>query len=299
MRSPVAVTFTSRTRRVVIRSCHAIRRNLKVTAPLAVLLISACSPVTETPFSSQIVIQGFLYANEPFDSVVLRQTIPISGTTTNDRISGAAVILSNVDTNYVLHEDTVHSGRYISNGTIIIRPGMAYTLQVHAFGQVVTATTTVPLAIHLDSVKFQGRMLSLTAVDTVPYPVLVDSLYSPGVHLWWSPSPGAAGYGLEALSLDSLADTILDPLSNAVGDSGAMGRYHFFIISTDEQVVWPQFTRYGLNVIRALALDKNYEDFILGLYLSGSQFNNNTLDVSGGLGVFGSVARASKEVYLQ
>ncbi len=173
-------------------------------------------------------------------------------------------------------------------------------MQAKALGQIaVTASTTVPLAIHIDSAQLDGRMLSLTQTDTITYPTLVDSLQSQGIHIWWSASIGSAGYGLEALSLDTTADTILDAVSSELGDSAAMGRYRFFILSTNEQVVWPQFTRYGLNVVRALALDKNYEDFILALYLSGSQFNNSTLDVSGGLGVFGSAARASKMVYLR
>jgi hypothetical protein len=142
-------------------------------------------------------------------------------------------------------------------------------------------------------------MLSLTNTDTITYPTTIDSLQSPGIYLWWSPSPGCAGYGLEALSLDTNADTILDAVTTALGDSAMFGQYRFFILSTNEQVVWPQYTRYGLTVVRALALDKNYEDFVLALYISGSQFDNSTLDVSGGLGVFGSAARASKFVYLK
>ncbi len=268
--------------------------------PLFAALLASCSPVTETTFSPQIVVQGYLYANEALDSIVVRQTIPIASSTGNDRVSNANVTITIGDSVYQLHENS-HSvpGRYISNDSIVIQPGATYTLRVEALGQVATASTTVPQAILLDSVKLNNQMLSLTAVDSVTYPTLVDSLQNPGIHLWWSASPGSAGYGIEALSLDTNADTILDAVSSALGDSAAMGQYRFFILSTNEQVVWPQFTRYGLNVVRALALDKNYEDFILALNLSGSQFNNSTLDVTGGLGVFGSAARASKKVYLR
>ncbi len=260
----------------------------------------SCSSVTETTFTLQIVVQGFLYANEPLDSIVVRQTAPITRTSENDRVSGAVVSIASADSVYVLHEHAnAVPGRYTSDNPIVIQPGATYSLRVEALGQVATASTTVPQAIHLDSVTLLGQKLSLTNIDYVTYPTIVDSLQSPGIHLWWSSSSGSAGYGIEALSLDSTADTILDAVSSALGDSAAMGRYRFFIISTDEQVVWPQFTRYGLNAVRAIALDKNYEDFILALYLSGSQFNNSTLDVSGGLGVFGSGARASKTVFLR
>ncbi len=261
----------------------------------------SCTSVTESTFSPQIVIQGYLYANEPLDSIVIRESIPITGITGNDRVSNAIVTLSTGDSIYPLHNDSsfVPGARYRTDYPLVIQPGVTYSLRVEALGQVATATTTVPQLIHLDSVTLNGQRLSLTALDSVTYPKYVDSLGSPGIHLWWSPSLGSAGYGIEAVSLDTNADTILDAVSSAVGDSAAMGRYRFFILSTDEQVVWPQFTRYGLNAIRALALDKNYEDYVLGLYLSGSQFNNSTLDVKGGLGVFGSAARASKEVYLR
>jgi len=268
---------------------------------LLTLLLVSCNPVNDATYTPQIVVQGYLYANEPLDSIVVRQTIPIGSSTGNERIANANVTISTSDTTYTLHEDASfkQGGRYVSNGTITIQPGKTYSLQVEALSQVATASTTIPLAIQLDSAKLDGISLSLKNTDTITYPVLVDSLQSTGIHLWWSPSQNSAGYGLEALSLDPTADTILDPVTTSLGDSGAMGRYRFFITSTDEQIVWIQYTRYGLNEISALALDQNYEDYILGLYLSGSQFNNSTLHVTGGLGVFGSAARASKKVYLK
>jgi hypothetical protein len=269
--------------------------------PLVMLLLVSCNAVNDASYTLQIVVQGYLYANEPLDSIVVRRTIPIGSSTGSERINNAKVTLSTGDTIYTLHADTSFSpgGRFIGDGTIIIQAGKSYSLRVEALGEVATSSTTVPLAIHLDSATLEGQSLSLKNTDTISYPALVDSLSSPGIHLWWSASPGSAGYGLEVLSLDSTADTIIDAVSSSLGDSGAMGRYRFFIQSTDEQIVWVQYTRFGLNVIRALALDRNYEDYILGLYLSGSQFNNSTLHVTGGLGVFGSAARASKKVYLK
>jgi hypothetical protein len=264
------------------------------------LLLWSCTSVTETTFTPQIVVQGYLYANEPLDSIVILQTIPIGSSTGNDRITNATVTITSGDSVYPLHEHSVVApGTYTSDYPVTIQPGKTYSLRVEALGQVATASTTVPLAIHLDSAKLDGQMLSLINTDTITYPTTVDSLQSAGIYLWWSPSSGCAGYGLEALSLDTNADTILDAVTTALGDSAMFGQYSFFILSTNEQVVWPQFTRYGLNVVRALALDKNYEDFVLALYISGSQFDNSTLDVSGGLGVFGSAARASKMVYLR
>ena len=285
-------------------------RHLSFVILIFPLLLGGCSNVTESTFSPQIVVQGYLYANEALDSIVVRKTIPIGSSTGNDFVSGATVTISSGDSVYTLHERTAFEpGRYTSDHSVIIHPGTAYTLRVEALGQTATATTTVPQAIHLDSAELGGRKLSLTATDTITFPIIIDSLQSSGIHLWWSASPGSAGYGIEALCTDTSARTNpitgidsggrIQDLPATFSDSLAFGRYRFFILSTNEQIVWYQFLYYGPNVVRALALDKNYEDFILALYLSGSQFDNSTLDVSGGLGVFGSAARASKFVYLK
>ncbi|MDP4241902.1 MAG: DUF4249 family protein [Bacteroidota bacterium] len=264
------------------------------------LILSGCLSVTESTFTPQIVVQGFLYANEPVDSIVVRRTIAVRESSGDDRVSGARVTLANGDSTYPLIEAAgpVH-GRYISNVPIVIQPGKTYRLRVEALGQVATSETTVPDAIRLDSVTFRGQRLSLTDVDSIIYPgtVDIDSLTSPGIHLFWSASPNSAGYGTEALSLDT-SDRILGRAS-LNSDTLAQARYRFFILSTDEQVVWQQYMYFGPNVIRALALDRNFEEYVLGLYLARSQFNNNTLHITGGLGIFGSAARASKMVYLK
>ncbi len=289
------------------RACYPYALNSYFVNPAALvailLLWAGCTSVNESAYTPQLVVQGYLYANEPFDSIVVRRTIPIGSTGDNDRVSGALVVISSDAGGDTLREDVSSSraaGRYIAKDSIIIQPGKTYNLLVQVSGYpTVTSSTTVPFAIHLDSATYRGRRLSITAIDTVVYPVIVDSLQSPSVHLWWSSSSNAAGYALEALSLDPNADTIKDLITGQLQDTSANGRYHFFILSTNEEVLWPQFTRFGLNAVRALAIDRNFEDFILGLYLSGSQFNNNTLHVQGGLGIFGSAARTSKLVYLE
>ncbi len=262
-------------------------------------LFDGCLSVTESTFTPQIVIQGFLYANEPLDSIVVRRTIAIGESTGDDRVHNAIVTLSLDGTIDTLREAAAANGQYLANRTILIQPHKTYALRVSALGQVATAETTVPDSIHLDSVTFRGQKLSLTQMDSIIYPgtVNIDSLSSPGIHLYWSASPNSAGYGTEALSLDT-SDRIIGRAS-LTADTLALARYRFFILSTDEQVVWQQYMYFGPIVIRALALDRNFEDYILGVYLSGSQFNNSTLHVTGGLGVFGSAARASKRVYLK
>lgn len=260
-------------------------------AAIAIAILASCNPEVDATFHSQIVVQGFLYANEPLDSIVIRRTLPIDTKSPTDRVNGATVRISTDDTTIQLSGTT--SGCYVASSPFIIQPGKTYQLLVAWNGDTARATTTVPQAIHIDSAKLGDVPLA----DTIEFNTHLSASL---IHLWWSASPGSAGYGLEALSLDTArSDTIIFTGEATPADSIAWGRYRFFILSTEEQIVWQQFKYFGPNVLRALALDQNYQDFILGLFLSGSQYNNGTLHVSEGLGVFASAARASRFVYLK
>jgi hypothetical protein len=264
----------------------------------ASLGFASCEQTVDATFSPQLVIEGYLYANEPLDSIVVRRTIEITQGDSIAYVEGAIVTLSSPDKDYLLIERPNMPGRYHPQEPVMILPGVTYKLRVEGMGQVATSETTVPAPIHLDSAKIDQRPLSLNGLDTIDYPSSRDELSKPGVRLWWSKSATAKGYGMEAVTFDTTAEIIdFDPQDNNLPDSVSMGRYRFFILSQSEQIVWRQFRRYGENTVRALALDRNLQDFALGLYLTQSQFDNNTLHVNGGLGVFGSAARASMRVY--
>jgi hypothetical protein len=261
---------------------------------------SACEQTVDATFSPQLVIEGYLYANEPLDSIVVRRTIEITQGDSIAYVEGAIVTLTSPEKEYRLIEQRNAPGRYHPQEPVMILPGVTYKLRVEGMGQVATSETTVPEAIHLDSAKIDQRPLSITGLDTVDYPATRDELVKPGVRLWWSKSATASGYGMEAVTFDSTAEIIdFDPNDLNVPDSTSMGRYRFFILSQSEQIVWRQFRRYGENTVRALALDRNLQDFALGLFISQSQFDNNTLHIDGGLGVFGSAARASMRVFIR
>lgn len=285
------------------------------------LIAAGCTSTNDIAFTPQIVVQGFLYANEPLDSVVVRQTESVFDTSQNMGLSGATVTITSDGVTTTLHEASKR-GQYVPSAPLIPRSRKSYTLRVDWIGQTATSTTTVPDSIHLDSVGAFGRALSLLNSDTLLYPDpnSIDSLNQPGMHLYWSNSPSAEGFGLEALCTDTArrssytyqidpktGDTTVirydsgGPINSKVvfEDTTATGRYRFFIRSTNEFVSWLQFKYYGPNVVRALAIDKNFQDYVLSIYISRSQYNNNTLHVQGGLGVFGSAARASKKVFLK
>ncbi len=272
---------------------------------LSLIALGGCENLVQDTFTPQIVVQGYLYANEPLDSLVLRKTLALTSSSKDDFLEGANVTISDDSTTYHLVAfDTAHKGYYhVSPVTSFIPlPGHTYHLRVEALGVVATSETTIPLTFTIDSAKLGDRMLSLTGVDSIYYPGTVqnrDSLLTDGPHLWWHPSPGCASYGLQTLAQHSDADKTWGLKGADNPDSVAMGRYRFLVLSTNEQITWEQFKRFGPNELRVLAIDRNYQDLILSVFASGSQFNNNTLHVVNGLGVFASAARVKMRVYLR
>ena len=92
---------------------------------VAFFSLASCNPGIDSSFSPQIVIQGFLYADEPIDSVIIRQTIPITADNESDRVSGAKVSISVGDSTYQLIEGLMagYHGRYIPSRRIIVQAG--------------------------------------------------------------------------------------------------------------------------------------------------------------------------------
>src|SRR5689334_2410835 len=103
-------------------------------------LIAGCESGSDSEFKPQIVVQGFLYANEPLDSIVVRQTLPISANNEGDRLSNALVTISDGDSSYELIESKTSgvAGQYVSAQPLVIQPGKTYSLRVEALGQVTT-----------------------------------------------------------------------------------------------------------------------------------------------------------------
>lgn len=274
-----------------------------IIAIVLACILAGCETLVQNTFQPQIVVQAYLYANEPLDSLVLRKTVSLSSINENDYLGGATVTISDGSNTYsLISYDSAHPGRYRVEpiGSFVPLPGHTYNLRVAALGTVATAQTTIPDTLRIDSAKVFGRVLRLSG-DSLWYPGTpqnTDSLLLEGPHIWWSTSPKAASYAIETLALNSNADTTWPIKGETVQDSSAMGRYRFLILSTNEQIPWEQFRRFGPNVIRVLAIDKNYQDFILSVFASSSQFDNNTLHITNGLGVFGSAARGSMYVYL-
>ena len=129
---------------------------------LLLALLSACSGgVNVVPYQQQLVVEGHIEKGEPA-SVVLSYSIGLKESTDleslyNHIIKDANVILSDGETEEELYLRRNSFGlppfEYIST-SIVGEVGKTYYLTIEHKGKIITATTTIPKPVEIDSLWF-------------------------------------------------------------------------------------------------------------------------------------------------
>jgi hypothetical protein len=261
--------------------------------------INGCSePTYPSEYSNQIVVQGYLMANQPIDSIIVRRTARLEEYVSESSlaINGATVVIAGngiVDTLKAMPGNT---GFYTSmrNPQNIIKPKQTYTLFVRTLDdRTVTATTTVPDTFHIIGKKAFPRVLHYRkGPNDDP-----TKLYT----IDWTSSNTFSDYITSVTSLDSLADQIQRDFRNNEDTERKPERtsYGFnYIDITHAEIPWFTFNYFGQHMLAILAIDKNYYDFIRQRNGGGTDIREIRYNVTGGLGVFGSTAMDSLVVTL-
>src|SRR5205814_5717973 len=101
-----------------------------------------CELSEEAQYTSQLVIEGYIYANEPIDSIIVRRTAVI---TSDNRLrfeKNAIVTLSVDGGSYSFHarSEAWATGHYYAHDSIVALPGKTYNLRVEVGQDVATAS---------------------------------------------------------------------------------------------------------------------------------------------------------------
>src|SRR5438067_9717901 len=122
---------------------------------IGLMTLVGCEQSDEANYTSQLVIESYIYANEPIDSVIVRRTAVITSDT-KETIEPSADVLIEVDGvkhSFHTRQEEWAKGHYYPDDTLVVVPGKTYRIEVRSRGQIATSQTTVPLAISLDSAK--------------------------------------------------------------------------------------------------------------------------------------------------
>ena len=257
----------------------------------AAMAISGCSePSYPSEYSNQVVVQGYLMAYQPIDSIVVRRTGRIDEYITGSSLAirGARVIVSGNGIADTLKEMTGFPGYYTSVRTPqnIIQAKTTYTLYVRVpDGRIVTAQTTVPDTFHI--------------IDKDKFPRVIH--YRKGLYsIDWTSSNTYSDYITSVTSVDL---SVENPIPNNFGDNETKPNrtsYGFnYVEKTHAEIPWFTFNYYGETALSVVAVDENYYSFIRQLEGGSTDIREIKYNVNGGLGVFGSGALDSLHVVLQ
>ena len=273
------------------RRLHSIIAALLFAALLIAIAINGCSePSYPSEYSNQVVVQGYLMAYQPIDSIVVRRTGRIDEyiTSAGLAIKGATVIVSGNGIADTLKEMAGFPGYYTSVRTPrnIIQAKATYSLYVRVpDGRTVTAQTTVPDTFHI--------------IDKDRFPRVIhyrNGLYS----IDWTSSNTYSDYITSVTSVDL---SVQNPIPSNFGDNETKPNrtsYGFnYIEKTHAEIPWFTFNYYGETALSVIAVDENYYSFIRQLEGGGTDIKEIKYNVNGGLGVFGSGALDSLHVTLQ
>ena len=267
-------------------------RVLVMAASLSVMLLVGCQSNAPVAYVPQVVVQGYLYANHPIDSIIVSQSQPVNVYYNVDSvgISGAQVSIMVDGTTYPLAERAQHHGSYyLPDTTFLVHSGKTYFLKIVANGTTVTAQTTVP-----DSIKITKPL-----PDTIQYPMdTVNVLNYPSPTLTWT-GVNPVSYAASLTCLDTLWYDSVAQIHNRrvwhLGEGSGGGtqynditRWFFLIPVSSVPVPWTGLKWYGRQKVTVYALDQNFNDWLKQAFISGNNFQESLNHINGGIGVFGS-----------
>jgi len=269
-------------------------------ALLGFFAFSGCDNPIQTAYQEQLVVNGFIYANEPIDSIVLHRTTPF-GSYYDDldyAVDSATVTITVDGVAHTLLPTGLKGRYYLPASNLIVQGGKTYNLTVIApdlqTGGVHTATssTTVPMPIHFSAIADSARgktfILDTSNLSNFAFIVTAGPVDTPDRE-----------YLLSVQALDTSYGRIRGERASSL-DSTQTIRYSGIATAPAIAVTPGLFNWYGPNLVTFYAIDTNWSSYqrqVLGR--GGTDFQPSLNHITGGIGVFGSAARDTVTIFVK
>ncbi len=261
-------------------------------------VFTGCDNPIQSAYQEQLVVDGFIYANEPVDSIVLHRTTPF-GEYYDDldyAVDSATVTITVDGVPHKLLPTGLKGRYYLPASDLIVVGGKTYDLAIiapnHQTGGVhsVSATTTVPMPIHFsaiaDSVRGKTFTLDTNNLSNFAFVVTAGPVDEPNRE-----------YLLSVQALDTTYGLIRHREGS---DSLATMRYSNIATGPAIAVTPGLLSWYGPNLITFYAIDTNWSDYQKQLIgRGGTDYQPSLNHINGGIGVFGSAARDTVTIFIK
>ncbi|MBU1095358.1 MAG: DUF4249 domain-containing protein [Bacteroidetes bacterium] len=260
------------------------------------LIILGCTNDSPTESTNQntLVVEAFLYAEEPINSIKLTKSIGLgSNDTIAPTVDDASISLIKNGKSYQLINDQSRSGYYIYDGTdISVNPGDNFSLLINYQGKQVTGSTTVPSKP--ENVQLSKATLTLVTLSGFPGPGGGGGAEDTNsIYLKWS-NPDSSLYYVVIENLETNPTEI--STGNLPPGAQIIRRMTFPPISASEFVIGRRnLTYYGNHKAIVYKVNQEYADLYESRNQDSRNLNEPLTNIKNGLGVFS--AFASEVVY--
>ena len=293
-----------------------IHNVLLIAALIALAIIPACDTAGPATFEEEIVVESYQVAGEPLRPVRLTRTLPTDVIYEREltAVSGAVVAVERltssggVAASYDFVEDD-STGIYFPSERAVVEPLTRYRLRVTVPdgsdpSDLITATTLVPDTFHVSRAPADTLIYGLAPLMLEVTPSRYPDRQS--VYIFTTTALGPLARERLATPFFDEEDALEDVrrLSSPILNEANYERLPEGNISIE--VPWIAIPFFGDNVVEISALDENLYDFqrsyaaqAQGSTLRPGEIPNILENVDGGIGVFGSYARAGHQFYVE
>ena len=258
---------------------------------LLLIVTHGCSKNPIIPEEQNLVLQAYLYADQPVTDITIMLSRPISSSdTSNALVSGANVTLSKSENMYQLMSLPSSPGKYAYTGSDLqVQSGDQYTIRVTYNGTTASAETSVPpkpagLMTNTAKITFTKETVSTPFGGTFDRLTTSDSLI-----VSWS-NPEDAPYYVVMESVDPNRQSIRS-------DSfPSFGNFRFVTEPTtdDQYRAFEQNINYtGKYRITLYRVNQEYVDLYKSRQQDSRSLNEPLTNVQNGLGIFTAFASDS------
>lgn len=171
---------------------------------IAMITFSSCTEdntVTEIP--QNVIVEGYLHANQPIANLKLMSIIPYYDSLDNQNIITDAVVNIEVDGN--THTMTSLGNGYYELPNVTVEAGKTYQLNLEYYGQTVEAETIIPN--ELTNVTISDTLVELTRVTTAGPPTGNGNFNQPPLEISWE-DDGVSYYFVSIENIETDIDWI-------------------------------------------------------------------------------------------
>jgi len=271
-----------------------MKKNIFFQILIFIFIILCCQ--SETPFeleNDSVVVQAYLYANEPVQDIRLTKMLPLDvyEDLKMPPINNADIKLIKDGQSYPLDLSPGDSGYYhYSADDLTVEANDLFTLQINYQGQVIAAETTVPL--EPQGVKLSSSTLKVPTIEDI-FQGGMDP-QDMAVTVTWDNEEEDLFY-----VTTELLEENPEPIDSPLGGN-RFRNITFPPTRRSETIIGPfNLSYYGIYLVKVYRVNQEYDDLYETQDQDSRNLNEPLSNIENGLGIFSAFHSNTDSLFLE